>query len=90
MATVNTGLWVAGFNLAPGAQHHWTQGGQTYGRVRWFIAHPLALAGVQRFVEIVRVFSEVQANGNRIINVIVRNVGTTNANYGIFYAETGP
>ena len=88
MATVNTGLWVAGFDLAPGQQHHWAQDGQTYGQVRWFLAHPISLLGVQRFVEIVRVFSEVKADGVRRINVIVRNVGNERAHYGIFVAET--
>ena len=88
MATVSKGLWAAGFNLAPGQQHHWVQDGQTFGQVRWFIAQPLALAGVQRFVEIVRVFSEVKADGVRRINVIVHNIGTTTANYSIFVAQT--
>ena len=88
MAVVNTGLWVAGFNLPPGQQHHWFQDGQTYGQVRWFIAHPISLAGVERAVEIVRVFSLVKADGVRQINVIVRNVGTQTAHYGIFFAET--
>jgi len=41
MATLNTGLWVAGFDLAPGQQHHWIQDGQTFGKVRWFMAHPI-------------------------------------------------
>ncbi|CAN5889208.1 hypothetical protein BH18ACI4_BH18ACI4_01480 [soil metagenome] len=89
MATVNTGLWVAGFNLPPGQQHHWQQNGQTFGRVRWFIAQPLSLLGVERAVEVVRVFSLVTAGGVRQINVIVRNVGTESANYSIFFAETG-
>ena len=88
MAQVTKGLWVAGFNLPPGQQHHWVKDGQTFGQVRWFIAQPLALAGVQRSVEVVRVFSLVKADGVRQINVIVRNVGTQNANYSIFFAET--
>jgi len=90
MATVNTGLWAAGFDLLPGEQHHWFQDGQTYGRVRWFVAHPISLQGVERAVEIVEVFNLVKADGGRQINVIVRNVGTQVAHYGIFYAETGP
>jgi hypothetical protein len=88
---VNRGLWVAGFNLAPGQVHHWVQDGQTYGKVRWFLAFPLALAGVNRAVEIERVFTRVRENGERRIEVIVRNIGPTIANYGIFVAETtGP
>ena len=88
---VNRGLWTAGFGLAPGQVHHWVQDGQTYGRVRWFLAFPLALSGVNRAVEIEQVFTRVSAEGERRIEVIVRNLGTTVANYGIFVAETtGP
>ena len=57
----------------------------------WFLAFPLALAGVNRAVEIERVFTRVRENGERRIEVIVRNIGPTTANYGIFVAETtGP
>lgn len=90
MATVNKGLWVAGFDLPPGQQHHWAQDGQTFGQVRWFIAQPISLLGVQRAVEIVEVFTLVKADRTRQINVIVRNVGTQLAHYSIFFAETGP
>jgi hypothetical protein len=62
-----------------------------FGRVRWFLAQPLALSGVNRAVEIERVFTRVTAEGTRRIEVIVRNTGTTVANYSIFVAETtGP
>ena len=87
MAQVNTALWAVGIGLPPGQEHHWFQDGQTYGRVRWFIAYPLALAGVQRSVEIVRVFTLVKADGGRQIRVNVRNVGTEDATYGVFVAE---
>jgi hypothetical protein len=88
---VTRSLWVAGFNLAPGQVHHWVQDGQTYGKLRWFLAYPLQLAGVDRAVEIERVFTRVRANGERRIEVLVRNIGTTVANYGIFVAQTsGP
>jgi hypothetical protein len=87
MAQVTTGLWAAGFNLPPGQEHWWFQDGQTYGRVRWFSVHPISLQGVERAVEIVRVFNLVRADGVRQINVIVRNVGSRVAHYGIFVAE---
>jgi hypothetical protein len=88
---INRGLWVAGFGLAPGQVHHWVQDGQTYGKVRWFLAYPLALSGVNRALEIENVFTRVREDGERRIEVIVRNIGTTVANYGIFVAETtGP
>lgn len=88
---VNRALWTAGFSLAPGQVHHWVQDGQVYGKVRWFLAHPIALSGVSRAVEIERVFTRVSAEGIRRIEVIVRNIGTTVAHYGIFVAETtGP
>ncbi len=88
---INRGLWVAGFGLAPGQVHHWAQDGQTYGKVRWFLAYPLALSGVNRALEIENVFTRVREDGERRIEVIVRNIGTTVANYGIFVAETtGP
>lgn len=88
---VNRSLWVAGFSLAPGQVHHWVQDGQVYGRVRWFLAYPLQLNGVNRAVEIERVFTRVLEDGTRRIEVIVRNIGQTVANYGIFVAETtGP
>jgi hypothetical protein len=87
MATLNTGLWVAGFDLAPGQQHHWIQDGQTFGKVRWFMAHPISLLGVAREVEVVRVFNLVRADGVRRLNVIVRNIGTEVAHYSIFFAQ---
>jgi hypothetical protein len=88
---VNRALWTAGFNLGPGQVHHWVQDGQVFGRVRWFLASPIALSGVNRAVEIERVFTRVNAEGTRRIEVIVRNVGTTVAHYSIFVAETtGP
>jgi hypothetical protein len=88
---MNRTLWASGFNLAPGQIHHWVQDGQVYGRVRWFLAHPLALSGVSRAVEIERVFTRVRADGTRRIEVQIRNLGATVAHYGIFVAETtGP
>ena len=88
---VNRTLWTTGFSLAPGQVHHWVQDGQTYGKVRWFLAYPIALAGVNRAVEIEKVFTRVKEDGERRIEVIVRNIGTTIAHYGIFVAETtGP
>jgi hypothetical protein len=88
---VNRALWAAGFGLGPGHVHHWVQDGQVFGKVRWFLVLPLALSGVDRAAEIERVFTRVRADGTRRIEVIVRNVGTTVANYSIFVAETtGP
>jgi hypothetical protein len=88
---VNRALWTAGFSLAPGQVHLWVQDGQVFGRVRWFLAQPLALSGVDRAVEIERVFTRVREDGTRRIEVLVRNIGTTEANYSIFVAETtGP
>ena len=88
---VNRRLWATGLGLAPGQAQGWAEDGQKYGRVRWFLAFPLALSGVARAVEIERVFTRVNAQGERRIEVTVRNLGTTVANYGIFVAETtGP
>ncbi len=88
---INRGLWTSGLGLAPGQVHHWVQDGQTFGKVRWFIAYPISLSGVNRAVEIEQVFTRVMANGVRRIEVIVRNLGTTVAHYSIFFAEsTGP
>jgi hypothetical protein len=88
---VNRSLWATGLGLAPGQAQSWAQDGQKYGRVRWFIAFPLASSGVGRAVEIERVFTRVTAEGVRRIEVTVRNIGTTVAHYGIFVAETtGP
>jgi hypothetical protein len=88
---VNRGLWATGLGLAPGQVHHWAEDGQIPGKVRWFLASPLALSGVNRAVEIERVFTRVNEAGVRRIEVIVRNLGTTVANYSIFFAETtGP
>uniref|UniRef100_Q01Z14 Uncharacterized protein n=1 Tax=Solibacter usitatus (strain Ellin6076) TaxID=234267 RepID=Q01Z14_SOLUE len=90
MATVTTGLWAVGVGLVPGAEHWWFQDGQTYGQVRWFIAHPLALAGVERRAEIVEVFELVKADGTRQVNVHVRNIGNTPLTYAIWVAQVGP
>ncbi|GAA1374342.1 hypothetical protein [Streptomyces beijiangensis] len=88
IAKLDTGFWVSGIGLAPGQEHSWIQAGQSYGQVRWFVAHPLALNGVERRVEITHVSERVSTTGVRTINVVVRNVGSTTANYGIFYAQT--
>jgi len=88
---VNRSLWATGLSLAPGQTQSWAEDGQVFGRVRWFLAQPLALSGVSRAVEVERVFTRVLANGTRRIEVTVRNIGTTVANYAIYVAETtGP
>ena len=88
---VDRRLWVVGLNLAPGQVHHWVQDGQTYGKVRWFLAWPLRLSGVGRAVRIEEVFTRVRENGQFRIEVIVRNIGDTYANYAIWVAQTtGP
>jgi hypothetical protein len=88
---VNRSLWATGLSLAPGQTQQWVEDGQVFGRVRWFLAQPLALSGVNRAVEVERVFTRVLENGTRRIEVIVRNVGTTVANYAIYVTETtGP
>jgi hypothetical protein len=88
---VNRALWATGFSLAPGQTQSWVEDGQVYGRVRWFIAFPLHLAGVGRAVEVERVFTRTFPDGVRRVEVTVRNVGTTTANYAIWVTETtGP
>jgi hypothetical protein len=88
---VNRSLWATGLSLAPGQTQQWIETGQVYGRVRWFFAQPLALSGVERAVEVERVVTRVLADGTRRVEVTVRNVGTTFANYGVYVAETtGP
>ncbi|MFI0976335.1 hypothetical protein ACH4SP_04800 [Streptomyces sp. NPDC021093] len=88
VAKVDTGLWATGLGLAPGQEHSWIQADQNYGQVRWFVAHPLALPGTERRLEVTHVGEWVSASGVRTINVVVRNVGSTTANYGIFVAQT--
>jgi hypothetical protein len=88
---VNRALWATGLGLGPGQTQVFAEDGQVYGKVRWFYALPLALSGVERALEVERVVTRVLANGTRRVEVTVRNVGTTTANYGIFVAETtGP
>ncbi len=88
MSNVTTGLWASGAGLAPGKEHWWFQDGQTYGEVRWFVAHPIEGREVEQRAEIVEVFNLLKATGQRQINVHVRNVGSVPLTYGIFYAET--
>lgn len=90
MASVDTGLWAVGVGLPPGQEDWWFQDGQTYGQVRWFIAHPLHGGDIEQRAEIVEVFELVKVDGGRQINVHVRNVGNSDLTYGIFFAQTGP
>ncbi|MFJ4714492.1 hypothetical protein [Streptomyces sp. NPDC088785] len=88
IAKLDTGLWATGIGLGPGQEHSWTQVDQNYGQVRWFLAYPLALPGTERLLEIARVGEWVSTTGVRTINVVVRNVGSSTANYGIFVAQS--
>jgi hypothetical protein len=84
---VSTGLWVTNFGLAPGNTDNWFQDGQTFGQVRWFLAHPFSGPPFEQRVEITEIFELVKVNGDRQINVIVRNNGSNPVDYAIFYAQ---
>ena len=49
-----------------------------------FTAHPLALAGANRTMEVTHVSSGASPNGDRYMYCTVRNVGTDSANYAIW------
>ena len=76
---------ISTFGLPPGGEEYWWFGPWPwYADAVTFTAHPLALAGANRTMEVTHVSSGASPNGDRYMYCTVRNVGTDSANYAIW------
>ncbi len=77
--------------LPPGTEWHWW-----FGPWPWYAdavavtAHPIALEGADRMMEVTRVWSHATPTGDRFIECIVRNVGPDAANYAVWVGGVAP
>jgi hypothetical protein len=68
--------------LRPGAEDTWVFGPWPwYAFVVEVTAHPIALLGDDRHLQVTRISSEANANGDRLIWATVKNIGPNPANY---------
>jgi len=78
-------------STAPGTEWHWW-----FGPWPWYAdavavtAHPIALEGADRMMEVTRVWSHATPTGDRFIECIVRNVGPDAANYAVWVGGVAP
>ena len=76
---------ISEFGLPPGGEESWS-----FGPWPWYAdavaitAHPLALAGANRRMEVTHISSSAAPNGDRFIFCTVRNVGPDSANYAVW------
>jgi hypothetical protein len=77
--------WVSEWGMPPGTEHFWS-----FGPWPWYAdavtvtAHPLALAGADRQLEVTHVSMEANPNGDRNLHATVRNLGPDSANYAVW------
>lgn len=77
--------------LSPGSERQWWIGPWPwYAKAVVVTAHPIALAGADRSMEVTRVWSQASPNGDRFINCTVRNVGPDPAYYAVWLGGVSP
>ena len=81
---------ISTFGLPPGGEENWWFGPwPRYADAVTITAHPLALAGADRKMEVTNIRSGASPNGDRFMYCTVRNVGVDSANYAVWIGGVG-
>ena len=83
--------WVSIGGMPPGAAHGWSFGPWSwYADAVSITAHPLALAGADRMLEVTEIRVRAAPNGDRFVYCTVRNVGVDPVNYAVWIGGVAP
>jgi hypothetical protein len=89
MSQVNTALGATGIDLPAGQTDSWVASGVNYGQYYTFYAWPLSGPPWDKNLQVTRIAYDSDANGNRTVQVDVRNTSASDyASYGLFVLWT--